>query len=360
MEDRPENPDLPILLRKAYLTWNEVDGLLFHHAYKRNAHSRNYKWAESLKNARKGVRDLFEEAFLNGDLKGESSTRGYIPIYQKIKKGELCAWLMGKRILDLLEDKVIEVPAEHVGAIEGAAKEKPQAVPEPASQPQAEPTEDAPENSFKPDGQDNWRVFYRGESLGLVNATHGMQYISLILFNKKAIPAEELHRFCKMVAQEEERADETFFDKDKKLYGFATQHLEDPTLDRAYLKDLKKAEKELEERIDEIKKANYLGNDSLEGELYEKEEKLKEITDYLSKNTRPDKKTGKTKPTTFDSEAKDASGNIHHALKGAYKNIQKESPKLAEHLKDSIERKNNQFFYKPHEDNSVIWEVVLK
>jgi len=131
MEDRPENPDLPILLRKAYLTWNEVDGLLFHHAYKRNAHSRNYKWTESLKNARKGVRDLFEEALFNGELKGESSTRGYIPIYQKIKKGELCAWLMGKRILDLLEDKVIEVPAENVEFIEKSSKEKPQAVPEP-------------------------------------------------------------------------------------------------------------------------------------------------------------------------------------------------------------------------------------
>jgi hypothetical protein len=127
MEDRPENPDLPILLRKAYLTWNEVDGLFFHHAYKRNAHSRNYKWTESLKNARKGVRGLFEEALLNGELKGESSTRANIPIYQKIKKRELCAWLMGKRILDLLEDKGIEVPTENVKFIEEAAKEKPQA-----------------------------------------------------------------------------------------------------------------------------------------------------------------------------------------------------------------------------------------
>ena len=111
MEDRPETPDLPTLSRKAYLTWNEVDGLLFHYAYKRNAHG-NYKWQESLKNARKGVRDLFEEALLlsTGELKGESLTRGNTPIYQKIKKGELCAWLMGKRILDLLKDKGIEVP----------------------------------------------------------------------------------------------------------------------------------------------------------------------------------------------------------------------------------------------------------
>lgn len=126
MEDKPENPDLPILLRKAYLTWNEVDGLLFYNAFKRISHG-NYKKRESLKNARKGVRDLFEDALLNGELKGESSTRGNIPIYRKIKKGEMCAWFMGKRILDLLEDKGIEVPTENVEFIEESSKEKDEA-----------------------------------------------------------------------------------------------------------------------------------------------------------------------------------------------------------------------------------------
>ena len=126
MEDRPETPDLPTLTRKAYLTWNEVDGLLFYNAFKRISHG-NYKKRESLKNARKGVRDLFEDALLNGELKGESSTRGNIPIYRKIKKGEMCAWFMGKRILDLLEDKGIEVPTENVEFIEESSKEKDEA-----------------------------------------------------------------------------------------------------------------------------------------------------------------------------------------------------------------------------------------
>jgi hypothetical protein len=358
MEDKPEKQDLPTLLRKAYLTWNEVDGLLFHHAFKRNLHG-NYKWAESLKNARKGVRDLFEEALLpTGELKGESSTRGNTPIYRKIKKEEMCAWLMEKRILGLVKDRGIEVPVKNVKFIEETAKEIPE--PEPAPQPQVEPTEDGPENSFKPDGQDNWRINFKGEELSLIKGSDGMRYISLILEKKEPIPSEQLYRFCKMVEQGEERVDETFFDKDKKLFGIATQHPKDPTMDGAYLKDLKDAKKELEEGIDAIKKADYLGNDLLEVELYKKEDQLKKINDHLSKNTRPDKKTGKTKPTDFASEAKKASGKIHHALKTAYNNILKESPDLVEHLKSAIKSKDNQFSYKPPKENHIVWEVILK
>lgn len=217
-----------------------------------------------------------------------------------------------------------------------------------------------PENCFKPDGQDNWRITFKGKELGLVTDTDGMKYIYLILSEEEPIPSEGLYRFCKMPEQENKGIDESFLDKDKKLSGIATQHPEDPMLDEICLKDLKDAKKELEKTIDEIKDTNYLGNDHLEAELYEKEEQLKKIKDHLRQNTKPDKKTGKIKPTAFTSEAKKASGKIHHALKTAYNNIKKESPELATHLQETIKSENNQFFYKPYEDNSVIWEVVLK
>ena len=127
-----------------------------------------------------------------------------------------------------------------------------------------------------------------------------------------------------------------------------------------YLEDLKKAQKELQEAINTIKQGNYLGDPSLENELHNKEDKLKVLKDFMKKSMKPERGTRKAVPTTFDSEAKDASGKIQHALKTAYENIQKESPELAEHLKGSIKRKNNQFSYSPPSDSLVDWEVTLK
>jgi hypothetical protein len=106
MDDKPEKPDLPILHMQAYLTWNEVDGLLFHHAYKQGR--------RGLNDVRRGVQNLFEEALLNtGELTSEAVTSSNTPIYQKIKKGEMCGWLIGKRVLALLEEKGLTVPIEN-------------------------------------------------------------------------------------------------------------------------------------------------------------------------------------------------------------------------------------------------------
>ncbi len=287
-----------------------------------------------------------------GELRGGcfvDSKGGYTPIYScPLPTKKVFSYIQEKDIVGLLEPRGYEIQPGLQELIKYfSLKEKPD--PELVSQPQAVLTKDSPENSFEPDGQDNWRITFKGENLGLVKSSDGMRYISLILNKEKPIPSDQLYRFCEKPKQDIKR------DQIQETIGGGQG-----TVDWDTINDLKRAKQVLTEEIDEIKSGDYLGNKELGEELTKKEYQIKEIRDYLNKNTRPDKNTGKIKLTEFASEARKASNKIHHALNTAYKNIQKESPELADYLKSTIKSENNQFSYNPPQDNIIFWDTTSK
>jgi hypothetical protein len=219
-------------------------------------------------------------------------------------------------------------------------------------------------NSFKPDGHDNWRITFMGKELGLVRDTDGMQYISIILNHSGRIRSENLYGFNKVDNSDRMKViGEEFLEDvggEKRISGIAFQHLGQETIDLSTINKVKERVRSLETELEQISLSDYIGNKELEEDKEDAEHELSKIKEYLRKNTRPDKNYGETVATSFKSDARKASGKIHHALKTACKNIGQESPDLKLHLEKSIKSKDNQFCYNQLEANLISWEVVLK
>ena len=263
-----------------------------------------------------------------------------------VQKSDVFQWFLDEGVLEYYESERFVIRKELYDLVKRFAKGEEDSEPTP---PQVETIENVSENSFKPEGQDNWWITFKGKRLGLVKALDGMRYVSLILNQEKPIPSDQLYGFCEKPEQDIKS------DQRQETIGGGQG-----TVDWDTINDLKKAEKVFIGEIDVIKAEDYLSNEELREALNEKEDQIEEIRNYLNKNTRPDKNTGKIKLTEFASEAKNASGRIHHALKTAYDKIRKESPELAEHLKSAIKSKNNKFSYNPPKDSLIDWDVTLK
>ncbi|MDA8561017.1 hypothetical protein N9L33_04350 [Nitrospinae bacterium] len=321
--------------------------------------------------------EVIEEAIHNGGIKSpdDLGTRGIDTLEFRVQYDSFFLWFQNnpkqlKKILVLLEsvdrsfpkswDEIINV----AGKIKLSLQAKEQEIEGDQKTKIKDISDQDIENSFKSDGQDNWRIMFGKKKLGLVKDSDGMRYISILLNENKAFSSEVLYGFCQ--AREEYKGggiSENFMaevNSQKQLSGIAPQHPGQEILDSDYLKSLMAEIERLNERIAEIKASNYLGNKYLEDELEKNEQELHSHKEFLRKNTKPDQKTRKVVSTEFASEAKRAGQKIHHALNTAYRNIEEESSELARHLKDSIKRENNQFSYKPPEGEFISWEVVLK
>ena len=361
-------PGWEYIKRADFLSLVEVFEMFFGKGKVSNNDLEYLDWGDSPPQPDCDIYKLFGVAIIQGYF--GDSVRRYTPLSScPLPTDKVFSFIKEKGITDLLRSYGYEIHSGFQELIKHFSI-KGKSEPELVSQPQVEPTKDSPENYFEPDGQDNWRITFMKKELGLIKDSDGMRYISIILKNRpNLIGSQHLYGFnptpergvnAKDIIKTIKAKDEGFLDSEGKLSGIAHQHLGQETIDENYLEDLKKAQKELKEAIDTIKQGNYLGDSSLENELHNKEDKLKTLNDFMKKSMKPERGTRKAVPTTFDSEAKDASGKIQHALKTAYENIQKESPELAEHLKGSIKRKNNQFSYNPPSDSLVDWEVTLK
>lgn len=213
-------------------------------------------------------------------------------------------------------------------------------------------TKDQPvsEYSYKHDGQENWRIVYKGEELGLVKHTKGMGYIAILLneigkeFNSKVLVSYCKHSQEDMVLR---------IDVDT----LPTNHPPQAKIGKRELRELWKYKKYLKEQLDELNTSENFDNK----EKDDVENKLHQLTEHLNKSTRKNVNTGKVESVNFKTDAKKASEAIYATLRTAYKNIRHESTELASHLKKSIASKGNQFSYLPKGGQSQIsWEVTLK
>ena len=241
---------------------------------------------------------------------------------------------------------------------------------EPGPLPQREPNLEESVNSFKRNGA-VWDITFQRQALETVKNTDGMHYIAILLERATAcqndsfrheskVDSVELYEFCKADGGGvSSQTDQSFLDEGGRLSGAAKSHPQQEIVTPEIIKETEKKIRVLKERIEEFKTLSDTSENIKKIDDYE--DKIKELEDYLKKTIRPDPKhPGKRIPVNFTGPSRSASEKIHHALKKAYKNIERESPDLATHLRESIASEDNKFQYRPLNGIIPDWWVPLK
>jgi len=339
---------------------------------------------------RKETKKLFAIRHLNSqkerfvELVKDAIDAGALEVYERhddflrcrFRRHEIFHWLGNARIVDELKrehiiiipivDEMIELHKTSESQSEPAPKtNEEQKQTTPSSQPEKEAG-----YSFKWNGA-AWDTTFRGKSLKSTKDTDGMSYIAILLCcaiaerddkfkHDDKIDSVKLYGLCKAYGGGvTPRMEENFLDEEGQLSGAAQSHPQQEIITSKIIKETENEIQVLKEKLEELK----LGSDTLQNtkKIEDHEHEIHNREHYLKKTTRPDpKNSGKRIPKNFTGPSRGASGKIHHALKKAYQNIEKSSPGLAAHLKESIKSENNKFEYWPPDSIIPDWSITLK